>query len=531
MSVKRVLVIKNGIIEQIQSGDSMTAGELSLIETDSTSPSVPGLTISRTLTGSAISQGDAKDQSALSPSGVLTEYDSFLATPTANAGFSNFSLIAGFKENVQCFNDSTCASLYGFYSAPHSSGDGPITARCGLRVADITGGGVADNSYGVYVEQLTGNVTAYAVYTAGTTPSSFGGLVTCAGIKNSALTSGRIVYSTTAGLETDTSSLRWDGMLRVTTGIGINSASSSAMLSIASTTALSIDLSQTVDSYLEYRLINSFATRYSSFNFGEVYGTKQGTMYYFNSSYPSTGRYIANSLLFECLTVGGQLNFAYNTSGSMHVYGPASTLQLTMDTTGLTMHTNITMSSGNDIESAQLTATRIVYSATGAISPKLVDNANLTFDGTNLRTSVPYGEMYGDNISQSISVAATSTDYQVPAGLSAGNLNGFTFQNARELKCSVAGVYKVSWSMSVSCPSSNNQEVEGGVMLNGSENPRGTSHTEVGNSGSNRPGVVAGNLTITLAVNDLVSLCIENQTAIHDLQIQHANLVLHRIGN
>ena len=183
------------------------------------------------------------------------------------------------------------------------------------------------------------------------------------------------------------------------------------------------------------------------------------------------------------------------------------------------------------LEPIGLTAGRVIYSAAGTINTKLVDSANLTFDGTTLKTSLHYGEMYADNISQAVTISATNTPVQVSAGLSGGTQNGFTFQNARELKASVAGQYLITWSMSVSCPTANNQEVEGGVMVNAAYKSNGTSHAEVGSSGSNRPDVVAGTCIQTLAINDLVSLGVVEQTSIANLQIQHASLTIFRVGN
>ena len=92
-----------------------------------------------------------------------------------------------------------------------------------------------------------------------------------------------------------------------------------------------------------------------------------------------------------------------------------------------------------------------------------------------------YGHMYGANISQTVVVSVEGAYYQVGAGLSGGLTNGFTFQNARELKCLVAGTYLLNWSMSVDQSTGSNQEIEGTYMVNGVQNLNGSAH---GTSGS-----------------------------------------------
>ena len=142
-------------------------------------------------------------------------------------------------------------------------------------------------------------------------------------------------------------------------------------------------------------------------------------------------------------------------------------------------------------------------------------------------TGRAYGNMYADNATITCTIAATDTYVQVPNGITGGTVSGFTFQNSRELKCNVAGVYLVNWSMSVNSGSAN-QEIEGSIMINGTASTITESHCEVLNP--TRPMVIAATGIVTLAVNDLVSMGVSEHTAIHDIIVNHLTLTLLRIG-
>lgn len=141
-----------------------------------------------------------------------------------------------------------------------------------------------------------------------------------------------------------------------------------------------------------------------------------------------------------------------------------------------------------------------------------------------------YGEMYGSNINQIIAILAQDVYYQVGAGLNEGLNNGFSFQNSRELKCTVAGKYRVCWSMSLQATVTST-EIEGAVMLNSVAQTKGTAHAEVSIGGVNRPETIAGSLILNLAANDLVSLGVSNHTDTSSVNLQHASLTLHRVGS
>lgn len=139
-----------------------------------------------------------------------------------------------------------------------------------------------------------------------------------------------------------------------------------------------------------------------------------------------------------------------------------------------------------------------------------------------------YGGMYADNISQSVTISVIDTHYEVGGGISGGNTSGVTFQNAKELKILTAGVYLITYSISIQCASAN-QEVEASVMVNSTSSARLSSHALV--TPANTPNVLAGSQPITLAVNDVVKFCLANHTATNNLTVSHANMSILLVGS
>lgn len=136
-----------------------------------------------------------------------------------------------------------------------------------------------------------------------------------------------------------------------------------------------------------------------------------------------------------------------------------------------------------------------------------------------------YGSMYADDIAQAVVVTDAEVYYEVGGSLSSGSCNGLTFQNSKELLCTIAGKYLVNWSMSLSA--GNNDHIAGAVMVNSTaqDNTENAAHTpgagdQVGLSGSG---------IITLAVNDVVKLCVENESDTDDIEVNHATLALLRV--
>lgn len=149
--------------------------------------------------------------------------------------------------------------------------------------------------------------------------------------------------------------------------------------------------------------------------------------------------------------------------------------------------------------------------------------------GTNASPLVPYGSMYADDVTQTVTISATATYYEVPGSLSDGGSSAsFTFQSSKQLLCNTAGTYRVTWGMTLQCASAN-QEVTGAVMVNttAKTNTEGATKLTTGNNNK----LVAGTGIITLAVNDVVKLCVENETGTNDIIVTHATLSLSKLSN
>jgi hypothetical protein len=140
---------------------------------------------------------------------------------------------------------------------------------------------------------------------------------------------------------------------------------------------------------------------------------------------------------------------------------------------------------------------------------------------------ISYGNMYVYNGAIAITITVIDTFVMVPSGLSGGTLHGFTFQNARELKTAVAGVYQVTWSMSVHAGLAA-QEVEGAMMLNSTAQTFTAAHAETITLG--RPMTVSGSGIVSLAVNDLIQVAVANHTGTNNLTVDHVTLSIVQVG-
>ena len=88
---------------------------------------------------------------------------------------------AGFQVGAEYNNSNTLGAFYGFFSRPTMT-QGTITALYHAYAGDPTyTAGTITAQYGLYIENLTRGSTNYAIYTAGTTASIFGGAVTING--------------------------------------------------------------------------------------------------------------------------------------------------------------------------------------------------------------------------------------------------------------------------------------------------------------------------------------------------------------
>jgi hypothetical protein len=140
---------------------------------------------------------------------------------------------------------------------------------------------------------------------------------------------------------------------------------------------------------------------------------------------------------------------------------------------------------------------------------------------------VEYAQMWADDVAQVVTVASAGVVYAVGGGLTGGlHSAAFSFENARELRCTTPGRYQVTWSMSVR-PGSNGDTVAGTVMINstGLHTCEGSAYFQ--NAG--RPLCLSGTGLIDLVMNDVVKLAVENETSASNITIDHANLVILRV--
>lgn len=166
------------------------------------------------------------------------------------------------------------------------------------------------------------------------------------------------------------------------------------------------------------------------------------------------------------------------------------------------------------------------------VNGKTFLNGNLTIDGSGLTkfsggAGLPYGSMGIDDGSITVTVGATNTEYAVPTGLVNGTLNQFTFSGSN-LTASIAGVYSVSWSMSLHTASAN-QILEGGLMVNSVAKTIGNNDNE--EITANRDVSVSGNALLKLNAGDKIRLYVEDDTSATNIIVTHASLTAIMVGS
>lgn len=98
-------------------------------------------------------------------------------TRATTTGANNYDHLIAFQSGIKHGSSGTLGKLYDFGASGINNG-GTITNRYGFYVVEGSGAGAITNQYGLYVESLIKGATLnYSVFTAGTTPSLFGGQV------------------------------------------------------------------------------------------------------------------------------------------------------------------------------------------------------------------------------------------------------------------------------------------------------------------------------------------------------------------
>jgi len=138
-----------------------------------------------------------------------------------------------------------------------------------------------------------------------------------------------------------------------------------------------------------------------------------------------------------------------------------------------------------------------------------------------------YGEMFGDNISETVTIGATDTFVEVGGSLSTGVVRGVTFQNSKELKILTAGDYLINFAIGVKTTTAND-EVEGRIMINSTSSPTSSTHSTLPKANVSEE--ISGTTILTLAVDDVVKVAVANHNAVRDIIIEHLNLSILKVG-
>lgn len=143
-------------------------------------------------------------------------------------------------------------------------------------------------------------------------------------------------------------------------------------------------------------------------------------------------------------------------------------------------------------------------------------------------SGLPYGSMYADDISETVTVSASGTWYEVNGGnMTTGQNNLTSLDSAYRIQVTTAGKYKIDWSMVVETAAAA-QYIEGSVCVNATANVQAVNATETATASKQYS--IGGTAILSLAANDYVSLCVDNETSTQDVIITHANLSLVMVG-
>ena len=118
---------------------------------------------------------------------------------------------------------------------------------------------------------------------------------------------------------------------------------------------------------------------------------------------------------------------------------------------------------------------------------------------------------------------------EVDSGMVAGLLKDVTFEDSHYLSVQQAGTYLVNWGMSAAMASaSGGIEFEIGVMVDGVSREECQAHRTLANSTDT--GNAASNCILALVDKNQVSLSVTNESSTINIDVNHANLSITRIG-
>ncbi|KKL93823.1 hypothetical protein LCGC14_1870860 [marine sediment metagenome] len=155
-----------------------------------------------------------------------------------------------------------------------------------------------------------------------------------------------------------------------------------------------------------------------------------------------------------------------------------------------------------------------------------IADGDLLFTGDG--SGLPYGSMFNDNTSTTVVISTIGVAVRIPSGFTVGQTNLATFQNAREIAVTKAGVYKIDWSASFNMAGGSGQEIEGAIGIDNIRNSQGTAHRRIGTG--NDIGDIAATAILDLAAGAVVSVMMKNLTDTQDIIINHSSVSLVMVG-
>lgn len=249
----------------------------------------------RALTGVVNSHG-YRDESTHTPGAGSVGYCAF-DSEYSMAGGTSYDHYASFQNRPAFSGSGTITKHRGFWSLPTHTGTGTITSLQHFHVGNVTpsGGGAITTQYGLYVEELTGGATDYAVFTAGATPSYFGGLVQAGsnfrvdGLASFGNVAANTAYQVYIAANLDATKVAGMAALAVSP-INVNTGNSYGLFfsnAAQNNTLASIGTNYT---YGMSGLAACYATSANSAARG-IYGGRFGTLFSANASYTATAIY------------------------------------------------------------------------------------------------------------------------------------------------------------------------------------------------------------------------------------------------
>lgn len=155
----------------------------------------------------------------------------------------------------------------------------------------------------------------------------------------------------------------------------------------------------------------------------------------------------------------------------------------------------------------------------------VISGTNLiNLNGDNI-SQQSYADMYAVGTSTSTTIVTAGTYVALATGMTNSVLSGFTFSNPT-LTCTVAGEYRINFSMSVQTAYAN-QGLLVGIMKNGTVLANGQGYTF--QSTANFPVTVSGNCFVRLAVGDTIKFAVTDATAVHPVVTTYASLVIQKV--